>query len=123
MMALVNEFYRVGSVSRKELQTLLLLLNPVAPHMTEEMWEELGFSGRVYQNSWPEYDEAKCASDTVEIALQVNGKLRVTLNIRRDQEKEEILSLAKEALKDRLTGTIVKEIYVPLKIVNIVIRP
>ncbi|MBQ6680161.1 MAG: leucine--tRNA ligase [Lachnospiraceae bacterium] len=123
MMALVNEFYRVGSVSRKELQTLLLLLNPVAPHMTEEMWEELGFSGRVYQNSWPEYDEAKCASDTVEIALQVNGKLRATLNIRRDQEKEEILSLAKEALKDRLTGTIVKEIYVPLKIVNIVIRP
>ena len=122
MMALVNEFYRVGKVSRKELGTLILLLNPVAPHITEEMWEELGFSGRVYQNSWPEYDEAKCQEDTVEIALQVNGKLRATLNIRRDQEKDEILALAKEALSDRISGTIVKEIYVPLKIVNIVVR-
>ena len=123
MMSLVNEFYRVGSVTKKELRTLLQLLNPVAPHITEEMWEAQGFPGRIYESTWPEYDEAKCATDDVEIALQVNGKVRATLKITRNAEKDEVLAAAKEALGEKVNGTIVKEIYVPNKIVNIVVKP
>ena len=123
MMSMVNEFYRVGQVTRGELKTLITLLNPVAPHITEEMWEANGFPGRLYRTSWPEYDEAKCIEDSVEIAVQINGKLRLTVNLPRTAEKEEAVAAAKEALGERLRGTVVKEIYVPGRIVNLVVRP
>ena len=79
MMSLVNDFYRAGKVTRAEFSTLLILLNPVAPHMTEELWALYFGPSRIYQQSWPQYDEAKTVEQTVEIALQMNGKMRGTL--------------------------------------------
>jgi len=122
MMALINEFYRKNGVTRGEFRTLLTLLNPVAPHITEEIWQSCGFEGRIYQARWPEYDEAKTIESTVEIAVQINGKTRATLSIARDEEKESVLARAKETIAGKLTGNIVKEIYVPGKIVNIVMK-
>ena len=120
MMALINDFYKKNSVTKGELKTLITLLNPVAPHITEEMWEELGFEGRLYNSVWPEYDEAKTVESTVEIAVQINGKTKATLAIGKDDPKEQVIEKAKETIADKLTGTIVKEIYVPGRIVNIV---
>ena len=120
MMALINEFYKKNAVTRGEFKTLLTLLNPVAPHITEELWQLVGFEGRVYQTTWPEFDEAKTIETTVEIAIQVNGKTRATLAIGKDDPKDEVIAKAKETIADKLTGTIVKEIYVPGRLVNIV---
>ena len=122
MMALINEFYKKGSVTKGEYKTLLTLLNPVAPHITEELWQAAGYEGRVYQTAWPEYDEAKTEESTVEIAVQVNGKIRVTISVPKDIDKDAAIAAAKEALGDKLTGNIVKEIYVKGKIVNIVVK-
>jgi leucyl-tRNA synthetase len=121
MMALLNDFYKKGSITKGELKTLIILLNPVAPHITEEMWEKIG-EGRVYQQTWPEYDEAKTVESTVEIAVQINGKIKATLNIGKEDPKDEVIAKAKELIADKLTGNIVKEIYVPGRIVNIVIK-
>ena len=122
MMALINEFYKKGSVTKGEYKTLLTLLNPVAPHITEELWQAAGYEGRVYQTAWPEYDEAKTEESTVEIAVQVNGKIRVTISVPKDIDKDAAIAAAKEALGDKLTGNIVKVIYVPGRIVNIVAK-
>ena len=122
MMALINEFYKKGSVTKGEYKTLLTLLNPVAPHITEELWQAAGYGGRVYQTAWPEYDEAKTEESTVEIAVQVNGKIRVTISVPKDIDKDAAIAAAKEALGDKLTENIVKEIYVPGRIVNIVAK-
>ena len=121
MMALINEFYRVGRVTKGELRTFLILLNPVAPHITEEMWQDMGFEGRLYQASWPEYDEAKTVESVVEIAVQINGKTRAVVKLPKDIGKEEAIAAGKEAVAERLTGNIVKEIYVPGRIINIVL--
>ena len=120
MMALINDFYKKNSLTKGEFKTLITLLNPVAPHMTEELWESMGFEGRLYQTIWPEYDEAKTVENTVEIAVQINGKTKATIAIAKDEEKDSAIAKAKEAVADKLTGTIVKEIYVPGRIVNIV---
>ncbi len=123
MMSLVNDFYRAGKVTKGEFSTLLKLLNPVAPHMTEELWEQNIGKGYVFEQSWPQYDEAKTVEQTVEIALQINGKMRGTMLIEKDAPKDEVLAKAKEALAGRLEGvSIVKEIYIPGKIVNLVVR-
>ncbi|SEQ31337.1 leucyl-tRNA synthetase [Lachnospiraceae bacterium RM5] len=121
MMGLINDFYKKNEVTKKELQTLITLLNPVAPHITEEMWELLGFEGRLYNAKWPEYDEAKTASNTVEIAVQINGKTKATINISKDEDKDSVLAKAKEALAAKLDKPVIKEIYVPGRIVNIVV--
>ncbi len=97
-----------------------MLLNPVAPHITEEIWQNIGAQGRVWQQTWPEYDEAKTVEDTVEIAVQINGKIRATLAIGRNDAKESVIAQAKEAVADKLTGTVIKEIYVPGRLVNLV---
>ncbi len=122
MMALLNQFYKNGSVTRGEFRTLLVLLNPVAPHVTEELWQTLGYEGRLYQASWPEYEEAKTVENMVEVGVQVNGKMRTTVTIAVDASKEDALAAAKEALGSKLAGTIVKEIYVPGRIINIVAK-
>ena len=102
--------------------TLITLLNPVAPHITEELWAIQGFEGRVYQTSWPEYDEVKTVESTIEIAVQVNGKVKATMNIAKDEDKDAVIAKAKEVLGDKLSGNIVKEIYVPGRLVNIVAK-
>ena len=122
MMSLINEFYKKNSITRGEYKTLLTLLNPVAPHITEELWQTAGFEGRLYQAAWPEYEEDKTVESVVEIGVQVNGKMRVTINVSKDETKENVINMAKEALGDKLTGNIVKEIYVPGRIVNIVAK-
>ena len=104
---------------------LVILLAPFVPHITEEMWEMLGFEGRIYQSVWPSYDEAKTISDTVEIAVQIMGKPRAIIQISRTASKEEALAVAKEEprIRQLLEGkTIVKEIYVPGRIVNLVAK-
>ena len=122
MMALIYEFYKKNAITRGEFKTLITLLNPVAPHITEELWQIAGFEGRVYQTTWPEYDEAKTVENTIEIAVQINGKTKGTLEIARDEEKDSVIAKAKEVISDKLTGNIVKEIYVPGRIVNIVMK-
>ena len=122
MMALINDFYKKGSVNRAEYATLLKLLNPVAPHITEELWQGNGYEGRLYQAEWPTYSDEKCVEATITIAVQVNGKLRATIQAPKDGDKDAIIAQAKEAAAEKITGTIVKEIYVPGKIVNIVCK-
>ena len=125
MMALLNDIQAVGTINRKEYTDFLIMLNPFAPHLTEEIYQLLGNQDMIAHSSWVKYDESKCVENTVEIALQVNGKLKSKLVIPADASKDEVLSLAKnndkiqEILADK---TIVKEIYVPGKIVNIVVR-
>ena len=120
MMSLINDFYKAGKVTRDEFKTLLILLNPVAPHMTEELWQIMNYGGRLYQTSWPTYEEAKTVESEVEIAVQVNGKVRATIKIAADISKEDAIAAGKAAVADKLTGQIVKEIYVPGRLVNIV---
>ena len=122
LMALVNDFYRLGRVTRAEWKTFLLLLNPVAPHITEELWELSAFNGRCYEQSWPVYEEAKTLEEEAEIAVQVNGKMRGTIRISRQADKEAVSLAAQEMLKGKLSGTIVKEIFVPGRIINFVIK-
>ena len=122
MMSLINEFYKKNSVTKGEYKTLITLLNPVAPHMTEELWSILGGEGRLYQTAWPEYEEAKTVESTVEIAVQINGKTKATISIGKDDPKDDVLAKAKEALGDKLSGNIIKEIYVPGRIVNIIAK-
>ena len=122
MMALINDFYKKDAVTKGEYKTLLTLLNPVAPHITEEIWEAIGCSGRVYQNTWPEFDEAKTVESTIEIAVQINGKTKCTVSVDKNIDKDAAIAAGKEALGDKLTGSIIKEIYVPGRIINIVAK-
>ena len=120
LMTLLNDFAKKGSITKGEYRTFLLLLNPVAPHITEEIWNICGYEGYVYQQPWPEYEEAKTVENTIEIAVQINGKTRGVVALPVDADKETALAKAKEVVADKLTGTIIKEIYVPKKIINIV---
>lgn len=126
LMALINDIAAKGSINKQELRTFTILLNPFAPHITEEIWSlcKLG-DGMVAQQSWPEYDESKCKDDSVEIAVQVNGKIKTRLTIAADAPKDEVLSMAKGDSKVAPlleSKNIVKEIYVPGKLVNIVAK-
>lgn len=127
LMALMNEISNFGSINKKELAVYSLLLNPFAPHITEEMWQicSLG-DGILAEQSWPLFDESKCVDDTVEIAVQVNGKIKAKLMISPEMSQDEVLALVKndETVKKLIDGmNIVKEIYVKGKLVNIVVKP
>ena len=122
MMGLINEFFKKNSINKAEYKTFLILLNPVAPHITEELWQAVGFEGRVYQQSWPTFDEAKTIESTIEIAVQINGKVKTTIMIAKDEAQADAIAKAKEALGDKLSGNIIKEIYVPGRLVNIVAK-
>ena len=122
---LVNDFYKANSVTKGEYATLILLLNPVAPHMTEELWEMHFGNGRAYQQKWPEYDEAKTVESTVEIAVQINGKVKATLMVGLDEDEVSVKEKAHviPVIMDLTTGkNIVKEIYVKGRILNIVAK-
>ena len=123
MMTLLNKIYDQKRITRGELRTLTILLNPFAPHVTEEMWENMHFGGFVHEAKWPEYDESKTVENSVEIVLQIMGKVRSRMTIPVDMPKDQVLALAKqdEKIASAIAGkTIKKEIYVPNKLVNIV---
>ncbi len=125
MMSLINEFKKVEHINRAEYGTLLKLLNPVAPHITEELWETLGFEGMITEQSWPTFDPNKTVEDVIEMAVQINGKVRGLISIPVDADAAEAreLALKDEKIKLFTDGkTIVKEIYVPGKIFNIVVK-
>lgn len=125
MMTLLNEISDQKAINKAELKTLLILLNPFAPHLTEEMWEIGGFGGMLNEQKWPVYDESKCNDAQIEVAIQVNGKIKARILMDTDCTQEQALALAKEqaAVKELLVGkTIVKEIYVKGKLVNIVAK-
>ncbi len=126
MMTLLNAIYDAGSINRAELRTFLLMLNPFAPHVTEEMWATLGYGEMLAKDgTWPDFDEAKCVDATIEIAVQVNGKLRSKLTVPADIAAADAIAAAKadEKTQTFLDGkTVVKEIYVPGKLVNLVVK-
>ena len=124
MMSLVNDFYKEKSINKAGYATLILLLNPVAPHMTEELWESI-YGGRAYQQKWPEYDEAKTVESNVEIAVQINGKVKATLGVALDEDEESVKAKAHAipAIAELMAGkNVVKEIYVKGRILNIVVK-
>ena len=126
LMTLMNQVAAKGSITREELRIFTILLNPFAPHVTEEVWAAQGLGeGLVTQQAWPSFDEAKCQDDTVEIVVQVRGKVRARLTVAADISKEDALAAAKAEPKvaGEIAGKdIVKEIYVPGKLVNLVVK-
>ena len=125
MMTLLNTVYSIGEINKAELKTLILLLNPFAPHVTEEMWEKMEFGGTVTDWSWPEYDETKCVDSTVQIAIQVNGKIKARIDVPTDISSQDAIAAAKKetVVASLIEGkTVVKELYVKGKLVNIVVK-
>lgn len=126
LMTLLNNIYDAGEINRAELKTLLILVNPFAPHVTEEMWSTLGYGEMLAKDAvWPTYDPEKCVDSTIEIAVQVNGKLRGKLVVAADISAEDAIAAAKadEKVQSFLTDkNVVKEIYVPGKLVNLVVK-
>ena len=126
LMALMNVIAEKGSINKAELSVFTMLLNPFAPHVTEEVWSEMKLGeGMVTEQAWPKYDESKCKDDVIEIVVQVNGKVRTRLTVAADIQKDDAIALAKA--EDRIAAEIngknvVKEIYVPGKLVNIVVK-
>ena len=126
LMALMNVIAEKGSINKAELSVFTMLLNPFAPHVTEEVWSEMKLGeGMVTEQPWPKYDESKCKDDVIEIVVQVNGKVRARLCVAADIQKDDAIALAKA--EDRIAAEIngknvVKEIYVPGKLVNIVVK-
>ncbi|MDO4847078.1 MAG: leucine--tRNA ligase [Clostridiaceae bacterium] len=126
VMTLLNQIYDNGAINRAELKDLLLIVNPFAPHVTEEMWSTLGYGEMLAKDGvWPTFDEAKCIDDTVEIVVQINGKIRAKLDVPTDISGDDAIALAKadEKIAEELAGkNIIKEIYVKGKLVNIVAK-
>ncbi len=125
LMSLLNEIYDSGSITKDEYKIFTLLLNPFAPHVTEEIWEVMSFGGTVTDQKWPEYDEEKCKENSIEIVAQINGKVRTRLVVPADISAEDAVALAKEdeKIKEATEGkTIVKELYVKGRLVNIVVK-
>ena len=125
MMTLLNEIYNVGSITKKEFRDFLIILNPFAPHVTEELYQMIGCEGVLDEQEWVTYDEALCKDDTIEIVCQINGKVKSKLTIPTDAAKDDVIALAKadEAIVKATEGkNIVKEIYVPNKLVNLVVK-
>ncbi len=125
LMSLLNDIQGSGSINRAEFKTYLILLNPFAPHMTEELWQQAGFEGMLNEAEWPKYDEAKCADSTVEIAVQVNGKIKARISVAADISAPDAIASAKAdgAVAAAIDGkSIIKELYVPKKLVNIVVK-
>ena len=123
LMSYLNDIEQKGSITAGELKVFLLLLNPMAPHLTEELWEQCGFGGMIVDQSWPTYDEAKTVESSVEIPVQVSGKLRGTIVIERGEAQASVVEKAKAKVAGYLEGkTVVKEIYVPDKLVNLVAK-
>ena len=113
---------KTGGIDRETLRTFVILLAPFAPHIGEELWQQLGGSDTVFHAQWPVCDEEAMKDDEIEVAVQVNGKTRAIINVAADISKEDALAAGREAVRDKMSGSIVKEIYVPGKIINIVCK-
>ena len=125
LMTLINDITSVGKITRDEFKTFIILLNPFAPHITEELWTSCGYEGMLNQTKWPTYDEAKCVESTVEIVAQINGKIRGRFNVAVDISAEDAIALVKSDanIASEIAGkTVIKELYVPKKLVNIVVK-
>ena len=125
LMSLLNNITATGNINRKELKSFITLLNPFAPHITEEIWQNAGFEGMLNETVWPKFDEAKCVDKKIEIAVQINGKVRARIEIEPDISSADALALAKEqaAVAEAIAGkTVIKELYVPGRIINIVVK-
>jgi len=125
LMSLSNEFNDAGKITKEDFRTFLILLNPVAPHITEELWQICDLGGILSEQEWPIFDEKLTVDDEIEIPVQFNGKVRFTINISRDSNQDEVFEiLEKDELyaKNIETKKVVKKIYVPNKIVNIVVK-
>ena len=119
---LIDLAKKEGGIDKETLKTFTILLAPFAPHLGEELWQELGGTDSVFHASWPECDAEKMKDDEKEVAVQINGRVRATITVPADISKEDAIAAGKEAIRDKLTGNIVKEIYVPGRIVNIVMK-
>ena len=125
LMSLMNAVLATGKITKDEFKTFIILLNPFAPHITEELWEIVGFEGMLNQTEWPTFDEAKCVDSAVEIVVQINGKIRARVNVAADISAPDAIALAKEqeAVLAEISGkNIIKELYVPKKLVNLVVK-
>lgn len=111
-----------GGIDKETLKTAVILLAPFAPHLSEELWEQLGGSSSVFENTWPEHDEEAMKDDEVEVPVQINGKTRAVIKVPAEISKEDAIAAGKAAVADKITGNIIKEIYVPKKIVNLVVK-
>ena len=111
-----------GGIDKETLKTFVVLLAPFAPHIGEELWQQLGETGSVFHGQWPEYDPDAMKADEIEIAVQINGKTRAVICVAADASKEEVIGAGKEAVRGKMTGSLIKEIYVPGKIVNLVVK-
>lgn len=125
LMTLLNQIYDCGSITKKELRVYLTLLNPFAPHVTEEMWQQNGFEGMLANGKWVDWDESKCVDSTIEIVAQINGKVKAKFNVPADIEQADVIKLVKkdEKIASLIEGkTVIKELYVKGKLVNIVVK-
>jgi leucyl-tRNA synthetase len=111
-----------GGIDRETIETIVILLAPFAPHIAEELWEKLGHQDSVFHAQWPQHDEEAMKDDEIEVPVQINGKTRAVISISAEATKEEAIAAGKEAIADKLTGNVIKEIYVPKKIINIVMK-
>lgn len=122
-MTMVNEFYKLKKINKAEFSTFLILLNPIAPHITEELFSIIGNEKSISEMPWPTYEESKTIDDEIELPIQVNGKLKATVNIALDSEESIVKNLVHEKIEHLLEGKqIVKEIYIKNKIYNIVVK-
>ena len=119
---LIDLAKKEGGIDKETLRTFVTLLAPFAPHIGEELWQQLGGTDSVFHSQWPECDEEAMKDDEIEVAVQVNGKTRAVISVAADISREDALAAGREAVKDKMSGNIVKEIYVPGKIINIVCR-
>ena len=119
---LIDMAKKTGGIDRKTIETFIQLLAPFAPHVAEELWQEYGHEDSVFHTQWPEADEEAMKDDEIEIPVQINGKTRAVISISAEASKEEAIAAGKEAIADKLTGNVIKEIYVPKKIINIVMK-
>lgn len=125
LMTLLNSVQATGKITKDEYRTFLILLNPFAPHITEELWTMCGFEGMLNEAEWPVFDENKCIDSTVEIVIQVNGKIKARINVPADISSSDAIALAKEngSIAAEISGkTVIRELYVPKKLVNIVVK-
>ncbi|MEG1027140.1 MAG: class I tRNA ligase family protein, partial [Oscillospiraceae bacterium] len=123
MMAFLNDCSSAGKLSKQQYKTLLILLNPFAPHITEELYQIIGFKDMLSQQKWPEFDASKCVEDEIEIVIQINGKVKQKITLPVDCPQETALASAKEKVSQQIEGKqIVKEIFVKNKLINIVVK-